>query len=119
MSAPKCVLCKEPTTLCQCSNEVRAFGDAHIVTHDGERALIDGETLRVLIERAQAWGREHSQQGYVSSGSELMHADNTVTVRDAIIEECAQAADQFNDPERVSNIVAAIRALKRRGISGG
>lgn len=37
--------------------------------------------------------------------------------RDSIIEECALAADEFNDPEYVATIVAAIRALKSQSIS--
>lgn len=60
--AQMCVLCKEPTSLCQCPDDVRAFGDVHIHTHDGERALIDGETLRVLIERALGWGKLMSEK---------------------------------------------------------
>lgn len=54
------------------------------------------------------------------SGMAMMLAsERTGTARDAVIEECARAANQFNDPEYVANIVEAIRALKRRPVSEG
>lgn len=52
-----CVLCGEPESMCTCPAEVTIFAQAHLVGRDGNNAIINGETLRVLIERAQAWGK--------------------------------------------------------------
>ena len=72
-----CVLCGEPESMCTCPAEVTIFAQAHLVGRDGNNAIINGETLRVLIERAQAWGKlkstavlsavpEGREQGWIS-----------------------------------------------------
>lgn len=57
----RCLTCQEPTSLCQCSPEVLAFREAHVIAGDGTNAWINGETLRVLIERALEWGKLKSE----------------------------------------------------------
>lgn len=55
-----CSLCDKPESLCECAEEVLAFASIHAHPEALGRMSINGETLRVLIERAQAWGREQS-----------------------------------------------------------
>jgi hypothetical protein len=53
-----CIFCGDPESLCQCPPEILAFASAHVVATDDGRGVVEGKTLRVLIERAQAYGRE-------------------------------------------------------------
>ena len=55
-----CVMCKNPESLCNCVDSVRAFAQAHVTSHDG-KALIDGDTLTVLILRALEWAADRSR----------------------------------------------------------
>jgi hypothetical protein len=53
-----CIFCGDPESLCQCGPEILEFAAAHIVPTDDGCGVVAGETLRVLVERAQAYGRE-------------------------------------------------------------
>ena len=55
-----CVMCKNPESLCNCVDSVQAFAQAHVTSHDG-KALIDGDTLTVLILRALEWAADRSR----------------------------------------------------------
>lgn len=57
-----CIFCKGPESLCQCPPEVLMFAAAHVEPFDNDRGIVDGETLRLLIERAIAWGRLQSKE---------------------------------------------------------
>lgn len=64
-----CIFCGDPESICRCPPEILEFAKAHVVTTDDGRGILEGETLRVLIERAQAWGREHSREYVLSEDS--------------------------------------------------
>ena len=49
-----CIFCGDPESLCQCPPELLEFARAHVVATDDGRGVVDGDTLRILIERAQA-----------------------------------------------------------------
>lgn len=56
-TAPKmCPGCGNPESLCE-DSLVCAFMYAHVIRHDGHVATIGLDTLRVIVHRAQEWGR--------------------------------------------------------------
>lgn len=57
-----CIFCGDPESLCRCPREILEFAIAHVVPTDDGRGVVQGDTLRVLIERAQAWGRAQGEQ---------------------------------------------------------
>ena len=73
------------------------------------------EALRLLGADKHLPGFRHTLEKVKKTArdidAELAEPRRQAANRAAIIEECARVADEFNDPEWVSNIVSAIRAL--------
>lgn len=92
-TTPKhCIFCGDPTSLCRCPPEILEFARAHVVFTDDWRGIVSGDTLRVLIERAQEWGRIASSAArpeVVASVDPDSEAANPVW--DLVIQTCAQA----------------------------
>lgn len=77
-----CAGCGNPESLCD-DTLVCAFLKAHVYEHDGHRASISLDTLRVLVQRAQAWGQEQSEKSLRPEGAVIVPAEPTQEMIDA------------------------------------